>query len=279
MKRKYVVLVGGCFFLLLAVVVWMQLKERPLTQDSTPAKSALESSAAEPVTHNLAVSHSLRDAKESENADDHTASAPPSLYRVQPVKVQFDPVASAAARNAKPFKLRGGAGKGVIVDEQGKTLIESGAESGINIFGFDVNPSSTLIMVMGGDGRALVLNPADGSRIHLPNKPPGEDMLGFGEWRWIDDSTLVGVSGKMIPFRDDQVGVEREEIMISRSALYLFDLNKMELSEVELPPGLRSKMVSISAVDGQGNVQLRPEGGPISYTDASYGWFEVKSKK
>jgi hypothetical protein len=200
-------------------------------------------------------------------------------YELNPVAVSFDPTSDAANATKPPFQLRGGAGAGRIIDATGNVILESGAQSGINIFGCEVSPDNKRILVQGGDAKALVLDPVTGNRQNLPTAPPGKDVLGFGSWRWMDNDTLIGVSGKTIAFRDDQVGVDKEEPMIERSVLYLYDLKTQQLSEVELPPRLRTKTLSVSAVDPTGKVQLRPEGGPASVTDESYGWFDVRPRK
>jgi hypothetical protein len=240
----------------------------PRSVDRSPARAVVEPIVPKPTDTSI----------QAEPERDVPAVAVPT-YELKPVAVSYDPTSDAAKPPTAPFQLRGGAGAGKIVDATGKVILESGSKSGINIFGCEVSQDNKRILVQGGDAKALVLDPATGSRQNLPTAPPGKDMLGFGSWRWLDPDTLIGVSGKTLPFREDQVGALSEEPMIERSVLYLYDLKTQQLSEVELPPRLRTKTLSVSAIDPTGKVQLRPEGGPASFTDESYGWFDVRPRK
>jgi hypothetical protein len=247
------------------------------SQDKLPAPSfvdrSLPGAAVVPTTPKPAET-----SPQAERGHDLPGVSAPT-YELNPVAVSFDPTKDTATATKPQFQLRGGAGAGRIVDATGKVILQSGPQSGINIFGCEVSPDNNQILVQGGDAQALVLDTVTGNRQNLPTAPPGKDMLGFGSWRWMDNDTLIGVSGKTIAFRDDQVGVEREEPMIERSMLYVYDLKSQQLSEVELPPRLRTKTLSVSAVDPTGKVQLRREGGPASFTDESNGWFEVRPRK
>jgi hypothetical protein len=204
------------------------------------------------------------------------SSEKPPYQLAETTTSSFDPVADAKRREDLPFRMFASGGEGQIVDAAGNVIAKSDSTNAI--FGCEVSPDQKRILIYRGSAKYDVVTPSTGETIRLPRQPPGENMLGFGSWHWVDDQMMVGVSGKTIPFRDDQVGTEREEPIISRSVLYVYDLKERKLSEVELPPALQTKTVSISAVDATGKVQLRPEGRELSYTDASLGWFEVRPK-
>ena len=199
------------------------------------------------------------------------------LYQIVEAKSSYDPVADAKRRENAPYRIQGRGSMAKILGADGKVLLEP--DEKIGIYGCSVSPSGERIAVYYGDAIHDIVTPSTGETIRLPQQPPGENMLGFGAWHWIDDQTLIGVSGKTIPFRDDQVGLDREEPIISRSVLYLYDLREQKMFEIALPPALRTKTVSVSAVDETGKVQLRSDGNEETYTDASLGWFEIRPKE
>ncbi|OJV25745.1 MAG: hypothetical protein BGO12_11265 [Verrucomicrobia bacterium 61-8] len=184
-----------------------------------------------------------------------------------------DATASAERKKTQPFQMYGGGGTGKIVDRQGKIILQSGAEN--PIFRFEVSPDQKRVLVYGGDATYTVVAPDSGEKVRLPSQPPGDQMLGFS-WYWKDDQTLVGISGEITPFRDDQAGPAREEPIVNHSVFYLYDLNQHQMSQIALPAVLRTRYVSISAIDEAGKVQLRSEEHGTPLGDASLGWFEIR---
>lgn len=274
-KRQFLVVAG---VLALAIIVWKSLNpdspatERPLETANTPIeksnKAEIESSQVAPPARNEIASN-------AESKIDPVVGEPPP-YQMIETSSSFDPVADAERKKNLPFQMFASGGIGKIVDREGNVILQSDSKNAI--FKCDVSPDQKRILVYGGDATYDIITPSSGEKKRLPQLPPADNVLGFS-WRWLDDQTLIGVSGKTIPFRDDQVGTEREEPIISRSVLYLYDLKKQQMSEVALPPALRTKNVSVSAVDETGKVQLRPEGREVSYTDASLGWFDIRPKE
>jgi hypothetical protein len=198
-------------------------------------------------------------------------------YQLLKAESSFDPAVDAARRKDLRFRMFASGGVGKITDTNGNIIDQSNATNAI--FGLGVSPDQERIVINRGDAEHNVITPKTKEQVRLPKRPPGSNVLGFASWQWVDDNTLVGVSGKTIPFRVDQVGPDREEPIISRSVLYVYDLRSRTMSEVALPHNLATKTVSISAVDETGKVQLRPEGRNISFTDASLGWFEIRPVK
>lgn len=199
------------------------------------------------------------------------------LYELVKTTSNFDPITDAKKQESLPFRMFGSGGIGKIVDNNGKIIAQSDANNGI--FGCKISPDQKRIVIYRGDADFDLIEPSTGEKSRLPQQPEGDNVLGFSSWNWTSNETLVGISGKTIPFSDDQVGTDREEPIISRSIIYVYDLKTRTTSEVALPFGLRSKTVSISAVDDAGNVQLRPEGREESFTDQSLGWFELRRIK
>ncbi len=195
-------------------------------------------------------------------------------YQMSSSMSAFDPIADANRRENAPFKIQGHGSKAKIVDKEGKILIE--ADENIGFYGCSVSPNGKQIAVYYGDATYDIINFNSGETIRLPQQPPGDNMLGFGSWHWINDKTLIGVSGIIAPHNHEHTGHSCEDPHISQSVLYRYDLNEQKISQIALPPGLDTKIVSVRAVDETGKVQLWPDGQGDSYTDASLGWFEIR---
>ncbi len=256
----------------LTFVTWYWLK---------PSKSKAEAGAVSAEEVNSTVDEPTRKSqlrqdaqiRDKENDIVRELDQKPS-YQMTVAKSSFDPVADAEYKKTLPFQIFASGGIGKIVDQDGKIILQSDTKNAI--FKIEVSPDRTRIAVHRGSGKYDIIKPSSGETIRLPQQPPGENMLGFGSWHWIDDKTLIGVSGKTIPHNHDHAGHRCEEPRISQSVLYRYDLNERKISQVALPPGLDTEIVSVRAVDEAGKVQLWPDGQGESYTDASLGWFEIR---
>ena len=263
----------------IATIVWKSPGPNSSVSDlSSEPANAPGKNASKVVRESAKGTQPTRNDGTSNLGDDIAPKLPEQpLYQMAETRSSFDPVADAKRRDNAPFRIQGRGSKAKIVGSDGKVLIEP--DEKVGIYGCSVSPNGRRIAVYYGDAKYDIVTPSTGETIRLPQQPPGENVLGFGSWHWIDDQTLIGVSGKTIPFRKDQVGTEREEPIISRSVLYLYDLKEQKMSEVALPSALRTKTVCVSAVDETGKVQLQPDGRGVSFTDVSLGWFEVRPKK
>lgn len=283
MKKKRLLFIAGVVTLVVAAfLVWRGLEPNgpianPVNGSANKPSGSVSKAAGTPT---IVAEPARNEGASSKDQEIAPALVEKPLYQLAETSSSFDPVANAKQREDLPFKFfgSGGGGDGKIVDAKGNVLMKTEPEKGVFMVGIEISPNQERIAINRGSGKFEILTPSTGETMQLPQLPPGENVLAFS-WRWMDDQTLVGVSGKTIPFRDDQVGTEREEPIISRSVLYVYDLKERKLSEVELPPTLRTKTVSVSAVDATGKVQLRPEGREVSFTDASLGWFEVRPRK
>jgi hypothetical protein len=278
MKRSLVLLIVVAALTVTALFVWRWL------QPSAPVAKPLDESAnisGEVVSKETAaptkiVEPTRNQSPSDSNTGSSTAVVEKPLYEMTKTTSSFDPVADAKRKETLPFRMFASGGTGKIVDAAGNVIIQS--DSGNAIFSCEVSPDQTRISINRGSGKYDIVTPSTGETIRLPQQPPGENVLGFS-WRWINDQTLIGVSGITVPFRDGQVGPEREEPIISHSILYVYDLKERKLSEVQLPPTLQTKTFSVSAVDATGKLQLQSEDRGVSNSDASLGWFEVRAKK
>lgn len=280
MNKKHLLFIAAVLVLaVIAIIVWRSPRPNSSVGElSSETANVPGENASKVVGESTKVTQPTRNDGTSNAGDDIALKLHEKpLYQMVEAKSSFDPVADAKRRENAPFKIQGRGSKAKILGADGKVLIEP--DEKVGIYGCSVSPGGKRIAVYYGDATYDIVTPSTGETIRLPHQPPGENVLGFGSWHWIDDQTLIGVSGKTIPFRDDQVGPEREEPIIIRSVLYLYDLMKQKMSEVALPPALRIKAVSVSAVDVTGKVQLQPEDRGASYTDASLGWFEVRPKE
>ncbi len=278
MNKNYSLFVAGVLTLVVGSIIFYKSREPqipiavPFSEKENQASGKVEVVESEDLK--LPVDKSPLN-EDDPHAKLNTVSTLPvsPRYQMTEIKSLFDPVADAMKREHAPFKIQGRGSKAKIVTADGKILMNS--DEKVGIYGCKVSPDGTRMSVYYGDAKYDIVTPSTGETVSLPQYPPGNKLMGFGSWDWVDDSTLIGVSGIVIPFRDDQVGTEREEPIVSRSVLYVYNLKDKTMSEVILPPALRSKIVSVSAVDATGNVQLRPEGHEASYTDASLGWFAI----
>jgi hypothetical protein len=268
MKPKNALVVTGCV-IVLSILFWLRYE---LPRESPPKDNNVQApvNAAPPRTIPPNGSETITQLK----ASPIPVQAP--TYKLEPVTVAFDSTPAARRNKTLPFRLLGSGGNAKIVNAAGDSIIESKPGKGEAIFGCEVSPDDQRLIIYRGDATYDVLTPTTGNTIRLPGEPPG-GTIGFDSWHWIGNDTIVGVSGKVLPFRDDQTGPAREEPNISRSTLYLYHLSELKLQEVELPPEVKDKIFSVGGVDPSGKVELRPAGRE-SLSDATFGWFNLRLK-
>lgn len=162
-----------------------------------------------------------------------------------------------------------------MVDRTGRVLMDSSDE--IGIFGVAAAPDGERVLVKGGDARHLVLEPKTGKKISLPVRPPGEGMLGFGDWYWLGPRKLLGVSGvEFLRGQVQQLG-DHQRPAHSQTGLYLFDLAGGELSEIAVPVEMHGNGWVVAEVSFDGRIHLvRRIAGDGS---GDLGWFEVRVGK
>ena len=178
------------------------------------------------------------------------------------------------------FRIVGNESKGRIVNSQGDTVIELGSnphfDSGSGSGKCTVSPNEKRILVdYGADAAYDIVEPDIGLKVTLPIQPAGENKLGFGSWRWIDDDTLLGESGDEIVPR--KTGAEGEGNNVAQTRLYIYLISKQELSEVQLPEDLGARVFDITESRPGGYVHLSRD-KTIAIPTADLGWFKVHAK-
>jgi hypothetical protein len=270
MTKKYWVALASLVFVLLACL-WMT--RLPNTEQAPGSATRSETIPISPPTTKVPPPRPSNESREEAPIEVESQSR----YEMTAANVDFDPVAEAKSKEVQPYRLRGGAGLGKIVDSQGKVVLESGSESGMHIFGCEVSPNGKLVLVQGGDGKNLILDPNSGRRWLLPHQPPNENMFAFGSWYWIDDDTLLAASGEKLSVRDAQLRANAEEPGASRSRLYLFKISRQQLTTIQLPKDFGNQVFSIAQVSSTGSVHLVRQEANASAT-ADLGWFKIRPK-
>jgi hypothetical protein len=215
-----------------------------------------------------------------------TSNAPPAQslpevesfpsYEMDAVNVDFASLAEAKLKSPHRYQLRGGGGLGRIVDSQDNVILESGLESGMHIFGCEVSPNDKLVLVQGGDGKNLILDPVTGKRLLLPRQPPNENMFAFGSWNWLDDDTVIAASGEKLSTQEAQSRANREEPGARRTRLYLYKISGQRLTEVQLPIDFAAKVFLVTQVSPDGYIHVVNADAKAALADL--GWFKVRPK-
>lgn len=188
----------------------------------------------------------------------------------------IDPIGINHERENPRFEFRGGAGTGRVVDRQGKLLLESG--EAIAIFGAAVGPDKEKVLVKGGNAINFVLEPSSGRKIELPELPPGVNMLGFGDWRWIGRNLLFGISGVTKIFHDGAHQNCCSENNVAQTRFYTFDLLTQQLSELVMPSAVTQPGVNAVDVMSDGHIHLRFE-EPLGGVEQDLCWFKIDASK
>ena len=166
-----------------------------------------------------------------------------------------------------PKYRAGGSGtRGAIRDRAGNLIRRATVES--PVVAITISPNDELIWVSGADVKSYIINKSGEEIANLPIVPPGDNMLGFGKWVWLDNNRLLGQSGVQ---RFDEQGKPVaccQGHNVSESRFYVYDLKTKAMVEMQLPKDLREKVVSIGKVLKTGELQLGHEGD-------GFGWFRV----
>lgn len=174
-----------------------------------------------------------------------------------------------------PFEFRGQGTRGWVVDRQGNVLVRSSEEFGI--FGVSVSPDRRKVLVKGGDGKNLILEPHTGRRITPPFRPPGPHMFPLS-WYWIGPDLLFGVSGVERVFHEASHEDCENENNITQTRFYAFNLLTERLSGVVMPGAVTQPVVSVVEVMSDGHIHLRQE-DPQESGGRDLGWFRIEVPK
>lgn len=164
------------------------------------------------------------------------------------------------------FSRTGSGTRGSIRDAEGGVIWRASEDN--PVFSISISPNDARIVAGAGDGNAYVIT-SDGEKLmDLPQFPPGKDMLGLGNWVWLDNERLLGESGvQKFDEHGRPVGCCQGH-NVSESRFYVYDLRTNQMEEMQLPENLREKAVSIGKVLKTGELQLGHEGD-------GFGWYQV----
>ncbi|RYD38845.1 MAG: hypothetical protein EOP87_00605 [Verrucomicrobiaceae bacterium] len=218
-----------------------------------------------------------RDEPQQKPAGDSRKSKPQTPGSLLPrvamtaVEYKFDPLALSRDRENSPFELRGGAGTGRVTDRKGKVILESSDELGI--FGAVVSPGHRWVLVRGGDGKSLLLEPPSDRRIAPPTRPPGSNLFPF-EWHWIGPDLLFGISGVEKISHEGPHENCCNDNNVAQTKFYTFDVVRERLSEVVMPGAVTQPVVNAVDFTGDGHIHLKLE-EPQDGVEQDLGWFRI----
>ena len=151
-------------------------------------------------------------AKARQAAETRRLAATPRV--IAPVEKETIP---AADNRTNHYRVIGNGGYPArIVDGSGNVLLE--ATPDFSIHAVSEAPDGAHLLV-NSYPMGLIIDPVSKKKISLPECPPGNKKLGFGSWDWIDDNTVLGVSGDAALVRE--AGVKGKTIMSRRHAFYM----------------------------------------------------------
>jgi hypothetical protein len=175
-----------------------------------------------------------------------------------------------------PFQFIGNDAEGRVEDKQGKVLIESGNE--IRILGIVAGPDRQRVLVHGGSAINYALKPSTGEKLKLPEKPPGVKVFGFGEWYWIGEHSLLGVSGVQKDFHEGPHENCANDNNVVQTKFYTFDLLTEQLCEVAMPDTVSQPVVNVLDVTSDGHIHLL-NNVPQEGVEQDLGWFKIDAGK
>ncbi len=164
-----------------------------------------------------------------------------------------------------PLYRMGGSGtRGAIRDRAGNEIWRATKDH--PAYSIAVIPDDGRIAVGAGDGNAYIIT-SEGEKIaDLPRFPPGRNMLGMGNWVWLDNDRLLGESGvEKVDDRGKPVGCCEGHGM-SESRFFIYDIRTGRMGGLKLPEDLQGKVVSIGKVLKTGEFHLGHEGD-------DFGWY------
>ena len=164
------------------------------------------------------------------------------------------------------FRAGGSGTRGAIRDQKGNLIWRATKEN--PVYSISVSPNDQRIVAGAGDGNAYIIT-NEGEKISdLPQFPPGNDMLGLGNWIWLDNNRLLGESGvQNFDENGKPIGCCQGHNM-SESRFYVYDLRTSKMEEMQLPENLQGKVVTVGKVLKTGELQLGHEGD-------GFGWYQV----
>lgn len=189
----------------------------------------------------------------------------------EPRQKQFSFVATSLSDSPKgaegavyPKYRTGGSGtRGSIRDGKGKLIWRATTEN--PVYSISISPDDKHIVVGAGDGNAYIVSSKGQKIVDLPQVPPGQDMLGLGNWIWFENNRLLGESGVQRFDENGKLVTCCGGDNVSESRFYVYDLLTDEMNEMQLPKELRGKVLSIEKVLKTGEFQFIHKGDKPSW--------------
>lgn len=164
------------------------------------------------------------------------------------------------------FRAGGSGTRGAIRDQKGNLVWRATKEN--PVYSISVSPDDEKIVAGAGDGNAYIITNKGEKISNLPQFPPGKDMLGLGNWVWLDNNRLLGESGVQNYDEDGEPVGCCHGHNVSESRFYIYDLLTNKMEELQLPEELQEKVVTIGKVLKSGELQLGHDGD-------GFKWYQV----
>ena len=255
-SRKYII--GAALLIVAALLVFWNFPRKPQGYDEKQ--------------HSITVDQNqVREVQES----NIVKSLPRESSRPRPEKKDIRFIANPLEKHpAEPegvvypaFKTGGGVGGRFTIRDQVGTLIHRGTKES-PVYSISISPNEQLMWVNGGDVKSYIMNTKGEEVVNFPIVPPGQDVLMFGNWVWLDNNRLLGESGvQNFDENGKPIGCCQGHNM-SESRFYVYDLRTNKMEEMQLPENLQGKVVTVGKVLKTGELQLGHEGD-------GFGWYQV----
>lgn len=185
-----------------------------------------------------------------------------------------NPEARAKAAELVPYKFVGSGKSGRIVDKSGRVLMASDSE--VTLIGFAASPDNSRLLARGGDAVNYVFTPSSGVKITLPFKPPGDNLFPLADWYWVDNQSLLGISG--VQLLDQNGEPIKTDNNMAQTKLYLFRVGTQSLEEIPLPNEIQQPVVTIpeSSPDGHFHLYSSDTSGT---EQRDLGWFKIDAPR
>lgn len=255
MKGRIWIYVGVAVALVLGVLFFLRTSEEIITPDPTHSDRGRPHGFSSKRDEKIEYRGSREEADENSKFIATPLSRPPKPEILD--KIEYP-----------KYRFAGSGIRGAIRDAEGEVIWRASEET--PVYSIAASPNGKRIVAGAGDGNAYIITSEGEKVLDLPQFPPGKDMLGLGNWVWIDDERLLGESGVQKFDEHGQAVGCCQGHNVSESRFYVYDRLRGELEEMRLPDALRGKVVNIARVLDSGKILMGHEGD-------EFGWYEVAS--
>lgn len=253
MKQKKLVFIAGLLLLVpLYLLFWKQAHDDAKSKISPKSGQGSSQSGA-------------RQADQDEQRVGRSRIARNGKYHFSAIKL-INPPNEADKIQSEKFYAGGSGTRGAIRDQEGNLVWRATLQN--PVYSISMSPDDKKIVAGAGDGKAYVITNKGEKITDLPQFPPGKDMLGFGNWVWLDNNRLLGESGvQNFDENGQEIGCCQGHNM-SETQFHVYDLRTKEMEEMQLPEDLRGRVVNVGKVLKTGELQLGHAGD-------EFDWYKV----